>query len=87
LSPRDNHSKWPTYHPKDRGEFKAFLLEEEVRNNSPPPPQRHRLDQSDTFILTGQTEIVNIDPPEVNASEPEEVTIEDLGSGELHSTL
>jgi hypothetical protein len=58
---------------------------EEVRNNSSSPPQRHQLDHYGTFILTGQTEITNIDPPEVNYLEPDEVTIKDLGSGDLTS--
>jgi hypothetical protein len=56
---------------------------EEIRNNSPLPPQRRQLDPSDTFLPVGQTEIIDINPPEVNASEPEEVTIEDLGAREF----
>jgi hypothetical protein len=36
-----------------------------------------------TLSYSCQTEIVDINPPKVNASEPEEVIIEDLGAEEF----
>jgi hypothetical protein len=57
--------------------------EEEIINNSPMPPQRCWLDPSDTFLLLSQTEIIDINPLEVNVSKPKEVIFEDLGDEEF----
>jgi hypothetical protein len=56
---------------------------EDIRNNSLAPPQRHQLDLSDTFLSVGKTKIIDINHLEFNASELEEVTIEDLGAKEF----
>jgi hypothetical protein len=55
------------------------LPPEKEELNPPPPPLRHQLDQSDTFVLIGLVETIDMKPIETNASSLEVVTISDLG--------
>jgi hypothetical protein len=67
--------------------IQGLPLEEEVRNNSPPPMLRHHLDQSNSFIPTGPVKISAMEPLEVNALEPEVVTVEDIEAEEYTLTF
>jgi hypothetical protein len=73
-----NNSKWLINCPVDRGEFKVFHQKKKLEIILPRLLLRCRLDQSGAFVPTGPVEISAMEPSEVNASEPEVVTVEDL---------
>jgi hypothetical protein len=74
-------------HPEDQGEFKVFHPRKKLEIILPRLHKGVNLIHSEISYSIGQTEIIDIDPLEVNASEPEEVIIEDLGAEELLHTL